>query len=486
MRPLIRDEALLRYVSNLDQDVYTIMNLPEEVVAVIFAYVSRSPKSFRENLQALLMDEEIALPADAAPLQADVFASASEKAKRFHERWVVGYGHSSVAEHGVVHIGIENVSRLASAELELSNPFLSFTEYSQRYQRPKRDRFVVPEEIQAWPVLAERFEGVQHLSFDAYERIEEGLFTHLARFHPPKADEDDERYRQRIGRMGFEDARYVLSLAVTTSLGMTANGRALRDALVQLLADSRAEVRSLARALERQAVRVLPTLLRHVEPAPSRPAPSAKGPKTPRGSEDAVVLADYTGRGTPDPKAVAQDRMLMLRGQAWDPGEDSKGVDKAYREAFTVGSPHDPLPSEAEHVSYTFRLMVSEANWHQLLRHSRRIAFTAAPPSVTLGYVVPPLVREAGLEPIYRATIGAAEGLYRDVVELSPTAAHYIVTNAHRRAVTATLSLRELAHLRRVRGQENVQWDIRSTVEGMVRAVETVHPGLLGPLAGQP
>ena len=33
---------LSHYVSNLDKNVYTIFNLPEEVIAVIFAYVSRS------------------------------------------------------------------------------------------------------------------------------------------------------------------------------------------------------------------------------------------------------------------------------------------------------------------------------------------------------------------------------------------------------------------------------------------------------------
>ena len=483
MRGVIRDQELLRYVSNLDRDVYTIMNLPEEVVAVIFAYVSRSPKSFRDNLHDLLGDGELALDEGAAPKNRDVFASASEKARRFHEKWVVGYGHSSVAEHGAVHVGIENISRLASAALELSNPFLSFTEYSQRYQRPQRDRFVVPEEIRPWPVLAERFEGVQHLSFDAYERIEEGLFAHLARFHPPKSDEDDEGYRKRIGRLGFEDARYILSLAVTTSLGMTANGRALRDGLVQLLADPTEEVRRLARDIEREAGQVLPTLLRHVE-APPKDSP-VQGEEGLDAAHEAVTLLDYTGRGAEDARGYARDRMLSLWGQARGKGLAPSDPDAAYETAFHVGRPYDPLPAEADHVSYTFRILVSEANWHQFLRHSRRIAFSAAPPSVGYGFVVPPLVRQAGLEPLFRATLGAAEALYRDVFLVSPTAARYVVTNAHRRLITATFSLKELAHLVRVREAENAQWDIRATVEALVRAQEEVHPGLLDPLVGK-
>ena len=48
-----------------------------ETIAVAFAKTSRAPESFRE-IAAELNDE---------------------KSARFHEKWVVGYGHASVAEH---------------------------------------------------------------------------------------------------------------------------------------------------------------------------------------------------------------------------------------------------------------------------------------------------------------------------------------------------------------------------------------------------
>jgi len=35
------------------------------------------------------------------------------KSAEFHEKWVVGYGHASVAEHAVLSMAIENVSILA-------------------------------------------------------------------------------------------------------------------------------------------------------------------------------------------------------------------------------------------------------------------------------------------------------------------------------------------------------------------------------------
>jgi hypothetical protein len=40
-------DGVTKYASNIDRDIYTVSNIPEEVIAVIFAYVDR--KSTRLN-----------------------------------------------------------------------------------------------------------------------------------------------------------------------------------------------------------------------------------------------------------------------------------------------------------------------------------------------------------------------------------------------------------------------------------------------------
>lgn len=106
--------------------VYLLDNkkLSPETIAVTFAKTSRSPQSFDQIAQEL----------------------SDEKSAQFHERWVVGYGHASVAEHAVLHIAIENVSRLAIECLE-SNRLASYTEKSSRYQTWDADCFFIPDEI---------------------------------------------------------------------------------------------------------------------------------------------------------------------------------------------------------------------------------------------------------------------------------------------------------------------------------------------------
>ena len=54
---------------------------------------------------------------------------SEEKAADFHERWVLNYGHASVAEHGIIHMALENISRLACDAVE-DNRLASYTEKS--------------------------------------------------------------------------------------------------------------------------------------------------------------------------------------------------------------------------------------------------------------------------------------------------------------------------------------------------------------------
>src|SRR3990170_2905072 len=108
------------------RDIYLLSPraLSPETIAVAFAKTSRSPESFRE-IAAELSDAESA---------------------KFHEKWVVGYGHASVAEHAVLHVAFENVSRLAIECIE-SNRLASYTEKSTRYQKWASDSFYTPRAI---------------------------------------------------------------------------------------------------------------------------------------------------------------------------------------------------------------------------------------------------------------------------------------------------------------------------------------------------
>lgn len=470
-------EAVAAHVTDTEAPVYGIVDLPEEVIAVILAYVSRSPKGFRENLGEL-MAQGLAGGTEAAGGPQQAFAAASERARAFHERWVVNYGHASVAEHATVHLGVEAISRLASAELELANPFLSFTEFSQRYQAPRRGGFVTPPELDtAAPALQERYARTQGQLFDAYEALREGIAQHLLQSGEVTRREGEapEAALRRARRKAFEDARYALSLATETALGLTANGRALRDAIALLAEHPRGEVRTLAERLRVQGERMLPTLLRHAEPAVAPPGRAPAPTPAPFGAGAEVRLLGVFPEGDGAAAIDALAAALRLAGLP-----EAAAAPVAYLRARRAESgPYAPAHTVLRTLRYRFALCLSEANWHQFLRHIRGMALLPAPPGVADGIMVPPLVAASGLSDLLEEAAAQGAALYDALAQgVGHGAAAYAVTNAHRRWVVADLDLWEMDHLVRLRLRANAQWDVRRTVRAMVRHAVHVHPFL--------
>lgn len=483
---------LSRYVSNLDKNVYVIYNLPEEVIAVIFAYVSRSSTSFRENLAKLLADDDIAVDNVAG----GITNTYSEKAAQFHEKWVVGYGHSSVAEHAIAHIGIEKISRLASAELELANTFNSFTEYSQRYQRPQRGQIYTPVELEGNPEASKLFHQLNEHAFDTYEQLLTKLIEYLHLHLPPYKGESERRHQLRIEKIAFEDARYVLTLATLTSLGMTGNGRALRDTLVHLLSSRHQESRQLALQMESEISKVIPTLLKHVKPSDyllqTRKEIANRKPN--RISEiDNTALCHATKPRArfihlADYQKVLDQAIIQLYisehnltyQQASDYvntlslTEKEELIDQSLRHLRFFDHPIDIF----RHLIYHIEMHISEANWHQLLRHNRGTAFSYGEPTVKLGYTIPPHIQEAGLKEIYTSFIDQATEIYAQMSQLCPEAAPYCVTNAHHRQVFASASLWELYHLINLRTSPEAQWDIAQIFTSLYKELQKHHPAL--------
>lgn len=521
---------LAHHVTDLDGDVYAVFNLPPEVVAVMFAYVSRSPRSFRDNLLKLVlsgdldMGEVVDLYASAPPN----LEAANQKARDFHERITLGYGHASVAELTSLAIGIENVSRLASAELELANRWLSFIEYSQRYQRPQRGRYVTPPELaeRGDPALLDAFRRLQDACFDVYEALLDGLLPYLETQLPQREGESDKAYRSRLEKIAFEDARYALTLATQTNLGVTGNARAFRDAIVRLLSDPYRETTTLATAIRREGRKISPTLIRYAEVNPYQrrlwqeagaftalPVAHAAGSDAALQGARSVRLVDWTGRqpGDAPPAAVIADNTDVYL-QPYAPGASGPAEHEAlchvltaahtrfgryagpgdlrdattdmllgaYRALLDGLGPHDHPDEALKTVRYTFELNLSEANWHQLLRHCRQIDFYPERPGIDAGYTCPPNVRAAGLADVLAQAVAESERVFALLVDAGePLAAHYAVTNAHHRRVRADVTLWEMFHLINLRGKPDAQWDIRQTVLAMRELVRRVHPHLL-------
>ena len=469
-----------RYVSNLDRDVYTISNIPEEVVAVIFAYVSRSPKGFRENIDTVIREQEM----------------GRDRAEKFHEKWVLNYGHASVAEHATVHVGVERVSRLFSSLLECANEFLSFTEYSQRYQRPRRGDNYIPQELDSRPVLKKEFEELCDFQYDVYSKLNTELFDFLkTKFPVPEGKEERVHFRA-LEKIAFEDARYALNLSTLTNLGMTANARAIEQTISALLSSRYLEARKRAEEMKSEVRFSVPTLVKYANENPyivktrealaelSRGLDDSGKSKPENGSS--VTLFDYTGRGKENPQAEALReiaRGLLFEFSGLSVGEierhlseNTPELEKIFSIAVEELGKHDNPVGIFRSIGYNAEFVLSEAAWHQLLRH-RKVNWTVKEPSVCDGVTVPPHVAESGTEGLLLEAVGRSGRLYEKLADAGfQDVASYVVTNAHNRRVSGSFDLWEFYHLTNLRMSEGAQWDIKNVIGQLAQSIEKVHP----------
>src|ERR1044071_2823402 len=218
--------------------------LSPETIAVAFAKTSRSPESFR-TIAAELSDE---------------------KSAQFHEKWVVGYGHASVAEHAVLHIAFENVSRLAIESIE-SNRLASYTEKSTRYQKWGLDDFTIPPELDSHPLRTEFVDTIR-LLFKAYADSQDPVRALVLDRFPRRENEKDEAWDRRIRSKYVDVCRFLLPAASLANVGMTANARVLESMIRKMLSHELTEVREIGEKVKEVALGETPTLVKYANAVP--------------------------------------------------------------------------------------------------------------------------------------------------------------------------------------------------------------------------
>jgi len=459
--------ALAPYVSNLDSPIFALRHLPEEVVAVLFAYYSRSPHSLRRNLLRLLEEGDLDLPSEAGaalePDDTERLASAREKARAFHEKWVVGYGHGSVAEHGCVHLALEDISIIASKLVE-DGRLASYTEKSTRYVAFDPSKMYYPARIMAAPALAAVYQNAVSALLSAYTGWTEDFVAQIKALAPRTSKQTERGHETASRATAFDTLRYLLPAATHTNIGLTLNARALEHLITKLLSQPLEEGQELGMRLKAEAQHIVPTLLKYADrsdyradtppdiaqlvcallPAPARAGEQGKGAEAPP-----VTLISI------DPHAEETLVASILYDHASLPMTDLlaavRRMDTAAKEhvidAYLVRRGRHDAPGRAlERIGCTLEMQMDYGAYRDVQRH--RMA-TQSLQSLTpaLGYETPPLVVRFGYGARYHDLMRTAQDAYAQIYAsgLAEEAA-YILPLATRVRTLFTWNLREMAH----------------------------------------
>lgn len=445
-------------------------DLTEEQIAVAFAMTSRNPEPFDEIAEQV----------------------SAQQAADFNERWVVGYGHSSVAEHAVVHLAVENISRLAADALE-DNRLASYTEKSSRYQVIDAGSFHIPQELDEYPAEREQYAAACQELFAVYQRLLDGTLDHLRRTRPQRQQESGGQYRLRLRRLATDACRAVLPAATLTNVGVTANARTLEHAISKLMSEDLAEARDIGADLRKQGRQIAPTLVKYADYNAYLAQQRRIAPFDAAAATAVAVAAASSAAGSATVSLLDYDRdavrriaaALLFRSGNHGYSDAIASVDAmseperaAIIDAAVQGiGPHDAAPREFELASYTFEFVFDYGALREFRRH-RMQTYLSQPLTVGNGYDVPPLIEYAGLSGVFEAAINQAEKAFMGILRVSPAVAQYLVTHAHRQRVLSQINLRECYHLFQLRTSRQAHASIRGPVIEAMRLAAAAQPEL--------
>ncbi|HEY69104.1 MAG TPA: FAD-dependent thymidylate synthase [Anaerolineae bacterium] len=435
--------------------------LSPEIIAVTFAKTSRSPLSFKQI---------------AAELSA-------EESARFHEKWVVGYGHRSVAEHAVLHVAFENISRLAVECIE-SNRLASYTEKSTRYQTWDLDAYHVPDEV-----IGMRYEDVYRSTCDhlivCYRRSLDPVASLVRERFPRASDESEQAWDSRIRSRYIDVCRYLLPAAALSNVGMTVNARSLANAIRKMLSHRLEEVRQIGRMVKDVAQHEVPTLLKYLQPVSywqhmDSDLREQVGNLEAQPQEHALSLFSHDPEGEHHVLAAALfEHASCLYDDAFSRVQklDQEGRRRLAEALLGKMDRFDAPARSLEHTNYTFAARMDQGAYFELKRHRM---MTQTPQQLTdgSGYAVPRLIAEAQIEDEYRQAMKTASHAYQDLASWNPHVAAYVIPNAFNRQVLMTLNLRQAFHFCELRSQPNAHFSIRRIALKMAEMIREVHPML--------
>lgn len=444
-----------------ERRIYTLSakQLSEETIAVAFAKTSRSPLAF---------DEIAAELTDA-------------RAADFHEKWVVGYGHSSVAEHAVLHLALENVSRLAIESIE-SSRLASFTEKSTRYQKWDNDAFIVPPEL-GNHALNRQYQQTCLQLFQVYQQSLPVIRDYIVQLNPQSPTETPTAYEARIRSQYVDICRFILPAAAVANVGITINARNLEYLLKKLLSSPLAEVRQIGTEIKAVAIAETPTLVKYadacaywqqvahklgghfIEMPHNQPVDDCVLLAYDADAELKVLAALLYRFGAADYSAIVQHLQNL------PPAEQAALMAMVCDD---MGRFDVPL-REFEYAQYTFDLVMDQGAYFEFKRH-RMMTQTPQALATHLGYATPKAFVETGFIEQYQAAMQLAQDACAQLAQVSPALAAYVVPNAFYRRVLCTLNLREAFHLLKLRTSAGAHFSIRLICRKMLEKIQQVHP----------
>ncbi len=270
-------ELLKKYVSDPTGKVFAVKNMPG-MVGAAYARYSRAKGGFREVLLKEFIQEGVVDPEHAAELI---------------QRILIAYGDDSVGELEGAHLSFEEISMVATKEIEECRIGGSPIEQSTRYvfyDQKSPDggfRYFTPPDI-ANSKHAAAYRETMDFLFTTYTDLIEPMKAFYEKLKPMDtaeydvlgtgakqkfadlADEKDQKafkktYTMDLRTRACDTLRYILPLSTRTNVGLFGNGRFYQGLISALLSSRLPEAQSLGNDALRELSKIIPAYVRRAK-----------------------------------------------------------------------------------------------------------------------------------------------------------------------------------------------------------------------------
>ncbi len=482
-------EILRRYFTNLDGPVFALVNLPEVVKGALFARYSRSSKSLRR----LFLDEFVG----DLDLTGDVSIDATvglARADDLYQRIFYEYGDDSVAQLGGVHLACEQASNVLTKVLEWGR-LMSYLEQSTRYlgydkrlanghYRFYRDHDILESRFGA------RYVGEMDRMFDTYSHLLPQMTEWLTKRYPKTAQDTDFVYRQAIRAKALDATRGLLPASALSNLGIYASGQAYEALLLRMRAHPLPEVHHYAELMIQELTKVIPSFLRRLD-VPERGGVWVDYLASTKNATSSIVESLWPGERIdtdqdlvslidfdPDGETKVLEAIVFASSAMSTEDITAKvaSLDALQRQELLrtyIGprSNRRHRPGRAyERTDYRFELVTDYGAFRDLQRH-RLCTIEWQSLAVDLGYEVPDMIREAGLDGLFEESLQRSRDLFNELRTEFPHQAQYAVALAFKIRYAIQMNAREAMHLIELRSGPQGHPSYRKVAHEMARLI---------------
>ena len=453
---------LSRYVSSTTSNVFVLFNLPEVIKGALFSRYSRSSLGLRSLLlKEFISNEETAFDSilganadEEDPSGSKEQILAIQKAQKFYDRILDGYGDDSIGELGGAHLAIENISMLAAKVIEDRRIGGSPLEKSTRYiyfdQKVNGEYLFYREPILMTSAYRDRYVDTCNMLFQTYSKLIPPMTALMQERFPRDPDSSKAAYTSALRARVLDCLRGLLPTGTMTNMGVYGNGRFFESLLHTLHCSNLAELQDIGVKGHEELEKIIPSFVRRGDANHKHHKGFAQFFETMEEELRLVTnqVADFPAAPTKhganlvsfDPDSIYRVAAALLH-----PFSD-KSLEELEKHCKTMSDEdmarildaacnarenrRHKSPRALEHAQFTFELVADFGIYRDLQRH-RMLTQDRQLLSCSHDYYIPDEIVGTDMEADYRQALESAAEVYNTIAEELPEEAQYVVPMAY-------------------------------------------------------